>query len=129
MNGSVNKFLFVGRLTKDPELKYSQAGIPVCTFTVVTSERWKGKDGKSEEKSQFHKITVWRKLAEICGQYLTKGTMVCVEGKVDHQNYTGKDGVKRYLTNFMADSMQILDGWKKDGKEPDETIDTTPVEE
>ena len=107
---SVNKAILVGNLGKDPELRFTPSGVAVATFSLATSERYKGKDGQQQEKTDWHNIVVWRQLAEICEKYLTKGKQVYIEGKIQTRSYDDKDGNKRYITEIVADKMQMLGG-------------------
>jgi len=104
----VNKTIIIGRLGKDPELKYTQDGVPVANFSVATSETWKDKEGKKQESTEWHRIVAWRKLAEICGKYLHKGSQVYLEGKLQTRKYE-KDGQDHYTTEIVAFNMVMLD--------------------
>ena len=105
----VNKVILIGNLGAKPELRYTPSGVPVCNFNIATTERW-GTDesGERKERTEWHRIVAWRKLAEICGQYLDKGTKVYVEGRIRSSSWTGDDNVKRYKTEVYADQMVIL---------------------
>jgi len=109
MARSVNKVILVGNLGKDPELRYTSSGVAVATFSVATNESWKDPDGNTQERTQWHNVVAWRKLAEICGEYLKKGGKVYLEGKLQHRNYDDKNGVKRYVTEVVLDEMVMLD--------------------
>jgi len=109
MSRSLNKVMLIGNLGKDPELKYTPSGVAVATFSLATSEQWKDQDGNAQEKTEWHNIVAWRKLAEIVGEYLKKGKKVYIEGKLQTRNYE-KDGVKRYITEIVADQLIMLDG-------------------
>lgn len=109
----VNRVIIIGRLGQDPEVKQTQSGNVVCNFTVATSERWKDKSGEQKEKTEWIRIVVWGSLAEICGKYLTKGSLVYLEGKLQTRSYEDKDKSTRYITEVLADSMRML-GDKKD---------------
>ncbi|MEW5799088.1 MAG: single-stranded DNA-binding protein [Bacteroidota bacterium] len=109
MSRSLNKVMLIGNLGKDPELKYTPSGVAVATFSMATSEQWKDQDGNAQERTEWHNIVAWRKLAEIVGEYLKKGKKVYVEGKLQTRNYE-KDGVKRYITEIVADQIIMLDG-------------------
>jgi single-strand DNA-binding protein len=109
MSRSLNKVQLIGNLGKDPELKYTPSGVAVATFSIATSESWKDTDGNQQEKTEWHNIVAWRKLAEICGEYLKKGKKVYLEGKLQTRNYE-KDGIKRYVTEIVADQLIMLDG-------------------
>ncbi|APG24267.1 single-stranded DNA-binding protein [Syntrophotalea acetylenica] len=105
---SVNKVILVGNLGKDPELRYTASGTAVANFSLATTERFKDRDGNSQEKTEWHNIVAWRQLAEICGKYLTKGRQVYIEGKIQTRSYEDRDGNKRYITEIVADQMQML---------------------
>ena len=109
MSRSLNKVMLIGHLGKDPELKYTPSGVAVATFSIATSEQWKDQDGNQQEKTEWHNIVAWRKLAEIVGEYLKKGKKVYIEGKLQTRTYE-KDGVKRYVTEIVADQLIMLDG-------------------
>jgi single-strand DNA-binding protein len=110
MANSVNKVILVGRLGKDPEVKYTQGGTPVAKFTVATNEVWKDQNGEKQERTEWHNIVAWTKLAEICGQYLNKGSRVYIEGRIQTRSWEDKEGNKRYITEIRADSMVMLSG-------------------
>lgn len=113
---SVNKVILVANLCKDPELRHTPSGVSVCTFSVATNEKYKGKDGSKQEKTEFHNIVAWRELAEICGKYLHKGKQVYIEGKIQTRSYDDRDGNKRYITEIVADQMQML-GQRGEGQQ------------
>jgi single-strand DNA-binding protein len=108
MANSVNKVILVGRLGKDPEVKYTQTGVPVARFTLATDESWKDQSGEKQQRTEWHNIVAWRKLAEICGQYLNKGKLVYVEGRLQTRSWEDKEGNKRYTTEVQADNMVML---------------------
>ena len=105
---SVNKVILVGNLGKDPELRYTSSGTAVATFSLATSERYKDKNGDQQEKTEWHNVVAWRNLAEICGKYLHKGKQVYIEGRIQTRSYDDRDGNKRYMTEIVADQMQML---------------------
>lgn len=107
---SVNKVILVGNLGKDPELRYTPSGAAVATFSLATSERYKDKSGQQQEKTEWHNIVMWRGLAEIAGKYLHKGKQVYIEGRIQTRSYDDRDGNKRYITEIVADQMQMLGG-------------------
>lgn len=109
---SVNKVILVGNLGKDPEVRYMPNGEAVANFSIATTENWKDKSGAKQEKTEWHNIVMYRKLAEIAGEYLKKGRPVYVEGRLQTRSWE-KDGVKRYSTEIIADQMQML-GSKSD---------------
>lgn len=106
---SVNKVILIGNIGQDPELRYTSAGIAVATFTLATNESWKDQDGNTQERTQWHNLIAWRKLAEICGEYLKKGSRIYVEGRLQYRNYDDKNGIKRYVTEIIVDQMMMLD--------------------
>lgn len=106
---SVNKVTLIGNLGKDPELRYTSSGVAVSTFSMATSESWKDPEGNTQERTQWHSIVAWRKLAEIVGEYLKKGSKIYLEGRLQYRNYDDKNGVKRYVTEIVMDEMVMLD--------------------
>ncbi|MBI5476051.1 MAG: single-stranded DNA-binding protein [Ignavibacteriales bacterium] len=107
---SLNKVLLIGHLGKDPELSYTASGVAVGKFSVATNESWKDQDGNTQERTEWHNIVAWRKLAEICGQYLKKGSKVYLEGRLQTRSWDDKNsGVKRYTTEIIADNLIMLD--------------------
>lgn len=123
----VNKVIIVGRLGADPELKYTPDGTAVCKVSVATSETWKDKDGNKQERTEWHKIVMWRKLAEIAGEYLHKGSQAYFEGKVQTRSWETDSGEKRYMTEIVANQMQMLGG-KGDGTASKEHYGDPPPE-
>ena len=107
---SVNKVTLIGRLGRDPEMRYTTDGTPVATFSLATSETWKDKNGEKQEKTEWHNIVVWRRLGEIAGEYLKKGREVYLEGKIQSREYTDKEGVKRRAYEIVATEMKMLGG-------------------
>jgi single-strand DNA-binding protein len=106
---SVNKVIIVGNLGRDPETRYMPNGEAVTNIAVATAESWKDKTtGEKKELTEWHRITFYRKLAEIAGQYLKKGSQIYIEGRLQTRKWTDKDGVERYTTEIIADSMQML---------------------
>ena len=115
---SVNKVILVGRLGKDPEVRYLPDGGAVCNITLATSETWKDKNtGDKQEKTEWHRVTFYRKLAEIAGEYLKKGREVYVEGRLETRKWTDKEGRDRYTTEIIANEMQMLGGRPSGGAE------------
>jgi single-strand DNA-binding protein len=104
---SVNKVILVGNLGRDPEVRYMPNGEAVCNFSIATTENWKDKSGVKQEKVEWHNIVMYRRLAEIAGEYLKKGSAVFLEGKLQTRKWE-KDGVTRYSTEVIADQMQML---------------------
>ena len=108
---SVNKVILLGRLGQDPELKYTPSGAAVCNFSLATSETWTDKNsGQKNEKTEWHRIVVWGKLAELCNQYLAKGRQAFVEGSLQTRSWDDQNGQKRYMTEVVARNIQFLGG-------------------
>ncbi|MCB0326906.1 MAG: single-stranded DNA-binding protein [Bdellovibrionales bacterium] len=107
---SVNKVILVGNLGADPEMRYTQSGTPVATLSIATSERWTSKEGQKEEKTEWHRVVLWSRMAELASQYLSKGRQVYIEGKIQTRSWDDKDGQKRYTTEIVGTSMQFLGG-------------------
>lgn len=106
----INKAIIVGRMGKDPEISYLPDGTAVCRFSVATSKEWKDKQtGEKREKTEWHNVVAWKKLAEICAKYLAKGKQVYIEGELQTRSWE-KDGVKHYMTEIVASDMQMLGG-------------------
>lgn len=106
---NLNKAMIIGNITRDPEVKNTPNGQMVATMCIATSVSWKDKNGQKQEKAEFHNIVAWRKLAEICGQYLRKGSKIYIEGRLQTREWTGQDGIKRYRTEIIAENMIMLD--------------------
>ena len=106
---SLNRVQLIGNLTRDPEMKQIPGGQVVTTFGLATNLTWTDQSGEGQNKVEFHNLVAWRKLAEICGQYLKKGSKVFVEGRLQTRDWEGEDGVKRYRTEIVADNMIMLD--------------------
>lgn len=106
---SVNKVILVGNLGRDPEVRFMPNGEAVANFSIATTENWKDKSGVKQEKTEWHNIVIYRKLAEIAGDYLKKGRPVYIEGRLQTRKWE-KDGVDRYTTEIIADQMQMLGG-------------------
>lgn len=113
---SVNKVTIIGNLGKDPELKFMPNGDAVCNFSVATTDTWKDKDGAKQERTEWHNIVMYRKVAEIAGEYLKQGSSVYLEGRLQTRKWQTKEGQDRYTTEIVADSMQML-GKKSDSEQ------------
>jgi single-strand DNA-binding protein len=111
---SVNKVMVLGRLGQDPELKHTPTGASVCNFSMATTESWKDKAGTKQERTEWHKVVVWGKVADLCGQYLSKGKQAFVEGKLQTRSWENKEGVKMYTTEINAMSVQFIGGQSGD---------------
>ncbi len=104
----INKVILVGRLGRDPEMRYTNSGTAVANFSVATDERWNTRDGESQNRTEWHNIVVWSKLAEICSQYLQKGKLVYIEGRLQTRDWEDRDGNKRRTTEIVATEMKML---------------------
>ena len=105
----INKVILIGRLGSDPEVRYTPSGVAVANFNIATSEEWKDKDsGEKRERTEWHRIVAWRRLGEICGEYLSKGRQVYVEGRLQTRDWEDRDGNKRYTTEIVATDIQFL---------------------
>lgn len=105
----INKAIIVGNLGSDPEIKYTQAGTPVANFSVATTERWRDKEGQQQESTEWHRIVAWNKVAEICGEYLHKGSRVYIEGSIKTRKWQDQNGNDKYTTEIVAKEMKMLD--------------------
>ncbi len=127
--GSVNKVILIGNLGSDPELKYTPSGAAVTNFNVATNEVWNDKDGNKQERTEWHRVVLWRKLAEIAGEYLKKGSKVYLEGRLQTRSWEDKDGVKRYTTEVVADNMTMLDSKGEGGSSGSDVSSAPPATE
>ncbi len=117
MARGINKVIIVGNLGNDPETRYAQSGAAITTISVATSESWKDKDGNPQERTEWHRVKFFGKLAEIAGEYLKKGRQVYIEGSLRTEKYTDKAGVEKYSTDIIANEMQMLGGKPGEGAE------------
>lgn len=125
----VNKIILVGRLGKDPEIRYTPSGAAVANFVVATSEEWKDREtGEKQERTEWHRVVAWRRLGEICGEYLHKGSQVYIEGRLQTRSWEDRDGNKRYTTEVVAQTMQMLDSARREGR-GNRVDDRYPAEE
>lgn len=106
----LNRVTLIGRLTQDPEVRTTPSGQSVTNLKVVTNRMWTGQDGTKQERAEFHSCVLWGKLADVAGQYLTKGQRLYVEGRLETRDWTGQDGIKRYRSEIIADNMIMLGG-------------------
>ena len=104
----VNKVILIGHLGRDPELRYTPGGQATASFTLATSERWTDKNGQRQERTEWHNIVVWAKLAELANQYLKKGSPAYIEGRITNRSWDDRDGNKKYKTEIVANSIQFL---------------------
>lgn len=114
---SVNRVILIGHLGADPEVRYTQGGQAVASLRIATSESWTDKDGQKQERTEWHQVSAWGKEAESCGQYLSKGRQVYVEGRLQTREYQDKEGVTRKVWEIRADRVQFLGGGQRDGGE------------
>ena len=127
MSGSVNKVILVGRLGKDPEVKYTPSGASVAKFTMATDEVFKDRSGEQQRRTEWHTIVAWNKLAEICGQYLTKGKQVYIEGSIRSRQWEDQSGGKRTAYEIVAREMKML-GSKADSERSIPAREPAPAE-
>ena len=123
----LNRVILIGRLGKDPEVRYMPNGEAVCNFSVATSESWKDQNGQRQERTEWHNITMYRKLAEIAGQYLKKGSQVYLEGKIQTRKYTDKNGIERTAYDIIVNEMKMLGGGN-DGQQAQSAQNGEPPE-
>ena len=128
MAASLNKVLLIGNLTRDPELRYIPSGTAVATFTIAVNRVYTSQAGEKKEEVAFIKIVVWGRRAEVCGEYLSKGSPVFIEGRIQSRSWEGQDGQKRSTTEVIADNVQFLRGAPGSGKGPDPSakVDAAP---
>jgi len=107
---AVNKVILIGNLGRDPEIRYTTGGQAVANFTIATTEKYTNKSGERQEDTEWHRIVAWGRLAEICGEYLSKGRMVYIEGSIKTRSWEDKEGNTRYTTEIVARNMQMLGG-------------------
>ena len=132
--GTVNKVILVGNLGSDPEVKHTPSGVQVANFSLATSESWTDTDGERQERAEWHRLVLWRKLAEIAGQYLKKGNKIYVEGKLQTRSWDDQNGQKRYTTEVVVNSMEMLssqaedrsEGFAQEQEPVAAVLDTTP---
>jgi len=114
MAGSgLNKVMLIGNLGKDPEVRYTPGGQAVANFTIATNESWNDKQGQKQERTEWHRIVAWGKTAELCGEYLTKGRQVYIEGKIQTREWNNKEGQKQYTTEVVANQVLFLSGGER----------------
>jgi len=123
--GTVNKVILIGRLGADPQLKYTPSGTAFVNFSVATNQSWKDQEGNQQERTEWHRIVAWSKLAEIIGEYLKKGSNVYLEGRLQTRSYEDTNGVKRYITEIVANEMVML-GRKGETGDTDSSYASAP---
>jgi single-strand DNA-binding protein len=112
---SVNKVILLGNLGRDPETRYTTGGDAVTNLNIATSEQWKDKSGEKQERTEWHRVVLFGRQAEVAGEYLKKGRSVYIEGRLQTRKYTDKDGVEKYSTEIVADRMQLIGGGRDTG--------------
>lgn len=117
---SLNKVMLIGRLGKEVDVRFTASGVAVANFSLATSEKFKNKAGETEERTEWHNVQLWQKLAEIAGEYLTKGSLVYIEGRLQTRKWQDKEGNDRYTTEIVGERMQML-GSKGDSGRTDRT--------
>jgi len=128
MARGINKVILVGNLGNDPETKYTQGGLAVTTIRLATTSVRKDRDGNTQERTDWHRVKLFGKLAEIAAEYLRKGSQVYIEGSIRYSEHTGDDGQKRYYTDIIADEMQMLGG-RGDGERRPQQRQPAPADD
>lgn len=128
MAKDLNKVLLIGRLGQDPELKYTQSGIAVVKFTLATNQQWKDQDGNTQDKTEWHNVVAWRRLAEICAEYLKKGSKVYLEGALSTSSWEDENKKKHYRTEVVLNDMIMLDSKGASDSSVNTVTDSTPSE-
>ena len=124
---SINKAIIVGNLGNDPEIRYSSGGDAIANMNIATTDSWKDKNGDKQEKKEWHRVVIFGKLAEICEEYLKKGSQVYIEGKLQTRKWTDKSDIERYTTEIVADKMQMLGSNKRsEANKFDDSDDDVP---
>ena len=125
---SLNKVILIGNLGRDPEVRYMPNGEAVCNFSIATSETWNDRQtGQRQERTEWHNITLYRRLAEVAGQYLKKGSQVYIEGRIQSRKYTGKDGIERTAYEIIGSEMKMLGGGNDSGQQAQASQAETPT--
>jgi len=124
---SVNKVILIGNLGRDPETRFLPSGEAVCNFSIATTEKWRDKSGEMKEQTEWHRISAFGKTAEVCGEYLRKGSAVYVEGRIQTRKWTDKDGNERYTTEIRCDRMQMLGGRPQGGESRERSEPAEPA--
>jgi single-strand DNA-binding protein len=124
---SVNKVILLGNLGRDPETRYTTGGDAVTNLSIATSEQWKDKSGEKQERTEWHRVVLFGRQAEIAGEYLKKGRSVYIEGRLQTRKYTDKDGVEKYSTEIVGDRMQLIGGGREGGSGGDAEFSSPPA--
>ena len=122
----LNKAILIGRLGRDPEVRQMPNGEAVCNFSIATDETWKDQSGQKQERTEWHNITLYRRTAEVAGQYLKKGSLVYIEGRIQSRKYTGKDGIERTAYEIIGSEMKMLGGKAEGSSESANTAEPPP---
>ena len=120
MARSLNRAQLIGNLTRDPELRYTPSGAAVCSFSIATNRSWTTDSGEKKDDTEFHRIVAWNKLAELCSQFLKKGSKAFVEGRLSTRSWNAQDGSQRSATEIIISDMIVLDGRRSTVEEPEE---------
>jgi len=123
---NLNKAMLIGNLTRDPEVRNTPTGLTVASFSIATNQVWTDQSGQKKERVDYHNIVVWRRLAEICAQYLHKGSKIYIEGRMQTRDWTGQDGIKRYRTEIVGENMIMLDRAGQQGGRPTANFNEQP---
>lgn len=128
---SINRVQLLGNLTRDPELKYTPSGAPVCTFGIATNRSWATQEGQTKEETQYHRIVAWNKLAELCAKLLTKGRKAYIEGRIAYRSFIGKDGLQKTMTEVVMEDFIVFGDGRRTVEEEvtTEEVKDTQVEE
>lgn len=122
----INKAILLGRLGKDPEIRYTAEGTAVANFSIATSDEWKDKTtGEKKERTEWHRVVAWGKLGELCGEYLSKGRQVFIEGRIQTKEWEDREGNKRYTTEIVASDVQFV-GSRESSDRPRPSFEPTP---
>ena len=124
---SLNKAILIGRLGRDPEVRHMPNGDAVCNFSIATSETWKDQHGQKQERTEWHAITLYRRMAEVAGQYLKKGSQVYIEGRIQSRKYTDKNGIERTAYEIIGNEMKMLGGGNDSGQQAQAAQAETPT--
>lgn len=125
----INKAILIGNLGSDPEVRYTQSGTAVANFNIATTEKWKGQDGQMQEQTEWHRIVAFARLGEICGEYLSKGSKVYIEGRIQTRKWEDRDGNSRYTTEIVAKEMKMLDAKGASSGTTDYSKQEPPIQE
>ncbi|MCL5264855.1 MAG: single-stranded DNA-binding protein [Chloroflexi bacterium] len=128
MAGSLNKVMIIGNVGRDPEMRYTQSGAPVTSFSVAASRRWTTPEGEQREETEWFNVVTWNKLAETANRYVAKGSKVYIEGRLQTRSWEGQDGQKRYRTEVVANSLIMLDSRQKSAGGTDEVFVPEDIE-